>query len=169
MRGGPSIKHLDDVPAEEMLRYQFAEGHTASIWEKWIELSPRYVAFWNTWDRGAMSALHGHTGDHLNLILKGEIRCGDVVCGPGTHIMLEWGDLFGPWEAGPEGCELYGFIAGEGSPFSGDPETFQALLDERGAHMVPLPLPTRLPPWVMSKFTRGNVVNWTADEPSDET
>ncbi len=150
MRGGPSIKHLDDVPAEEMLRYQFAEGHTASIWEKWIELSPRYVAFWNKWDPGEMSALH-------------------VVCGPGTHIMLEWGDLFGPWEAGPEGCELYGFIAGEGSPFSGDPETFQALLDERGAHMVPLPLPTRLPPWVMSKFTQGNVVNWTTDEPSDET
>jgi hypothetical protein len=169
MRGGPSIKHLDDVPAEEMLRYQFADGHTASIWEKWIELSPRYVAFWNKWDPGAMSALHGHTGDHSNLILKGEIRCGDVVCGPGTHIMLEWGDLFGPWEAGLDGCELYGFIAGEGSPFSGDPATFQALLDARGAQMVPLPMPTRLPPWVMSKFTQGNVVNWTADEPSDET
>lgn len=44
MRGGPSIKHLDDVPAEEMLRYEFADGRTASIWEKWIELSPRYFA-----------------------------------------------------------------------------------------------------------------------------
>ncbi len=26
--------------------------------------------------------------------------------------------------------ELYGFIAGEGSPYSGDPATFQALLGE---------------------------------------
>ncbi len=30
-------------------------------------------------------------------------------------------------------------------------------------------MPTRLPPWVMSKFTQGNVVNWTVDKPSDET
>jgi hypothetical protein len=48
MRGGPSIKHLDDVPAEEMLRYEFEDGRTASIWEKWIELSPRYFAFFGT-------------------------------------------------------------------------------------------------------------------------
>ena len=114
MRGGPHVVHLDDVPAEEMLRFEFADGHTASIWEKWIEMSPRYFAFWNKWDPGAMTPRHGHTGDHINLILAGEIRCGDVGCGPGTHVMLEWGDLFGPWEAGPDGCELYGFIAGEG-------------------------------------------------------
>src|ERR1700712_1326375 len=77
MRGGPDIRHLDDVPAEEMLRFRFADGHTASIWEKWIAMSPRYVAFWNKWDPGAMTAQHGHMGDHTNLILKGEIRCGD--------------------------------------------------------------------------------------------
>ena len=102
MQGGPRITHLDDVPMEEMLRFVFSDGRTASIWERWIEMSPRYVAFWNRRDPGAMSPLHGHTGDHINLILKGEIRCGEVVCGEGTHIMLEWGDLFGPWEAGPE-------------------------------------------------------------------
>lgn len=94
MKGGPSIKHLDDVPAEEMLRYEFADGRTASIWEKWIELSPRYFAFWNKWDPGAISSQHGHTGDHSNFILAGEIRCGDVVARAGTHIMLEWGDVF---------------------------------------------------------------------------
>ena len=101
MMGGPSIKHLDDVPAEEMLRFEFADRHS-------------------------------------NFILRGEIRCGDIVCRAGSHIMLEWGDVFGPWEAGPEGCELYGFIAGEGSPFAGDPEPFEALLAARGAPTVPL-------------------------------
>lgn len=166
MMGGPSIKHLDDVPTEEMLRYRFADGHTASIWEKWIELSPRYVAFWNRWDPGAMTAQHGHTGDHINIILNGEIRCGDIVCKAGTHIMLEWGDLFGPWEAGPEGCELYGFIAGEGSPFGGDPALLQKLLDERGAVNVPLPMPTRLPPWAQVKYGGGTVTNWTDDAES---
>ena len=32
MKGGPSIKHLDDVPIEEMLRWEFADGLTKSIW-----------------------------------------------------------------------------------------------------------------------------------------
>lgn len=162
MMGGPSIKHLDDIPAEEMARYQFTDGRTASIWEKWIEMSPRYFAFWNRWDAGAMSPLHGHTGDHINLILSGEIRCGDIVCRAGSHIMLQWGDLFGPWEAGPEGCELYGFIAGNGAPFAGDPAPFQALLKQRGAMVVPLPMPARLPPWINMHFAQGSVTNWTA-------
>jgi hypothetical protein len=162
MRGGPTIRHLDDVPSEEMLRFRFSDGRTASIWEKWIEMSPRYVAFWNAWDPGAMTPQHGHTGDHINYILRGEIRCGDVVCRAGTHIMLEWGDLFGPWVAGPEGCELYGFIAGDGAPFPGDPAVFEALLQEQGAVMEPVPMPTRLPPWAPTKYAQG-VTNWTAE------
>jgi hypothetical protein len=109
-----------------------------------------------------MTNSHGHTGDHINFILQGEIRCGDIVCTPGTHIMLEWGDTFGPWEAGPEGCELYGFVAGEGSPFPGDQAAFEALLAARGARMVPLPMPTRLPPWSAAKYAQGTVTNWTA-------
>jgi len=125
MMGGPSIKHLDDVPAEEMLRFEFADRHS-------------------------------------NFILRGEIRCGDIVCRAGSHIMLEWGDVFGPWEAGPEGCELYGFIAGEGSPFAGDPEPFEALLAARGAPTVPLPLPTRPPPWRSTTYAQGAVTDWTA-------
>ena len=45
MHGGPIVRHLDDVPAEEMSRFRYADGRTASIWEKWIEMSPRYLAF----------------------------------------------------------------------------------------------------------------------------
>src|ERR1700709_1830360 len=86
MRGGPTIKHLDDVPAEEMLRFRFRDGSTASVWEKWIELSPNYVAFWNRWDPGAMTAPHGHTGDHVNFILSGEIRSKHGVARAGSHI-----------------------------------------------------------------------------------
>jgi hypothetical protein len=163
MMGGPVIRHLDEVPEEEMARYRYADGHTASIWEKWIAMSPRYVAFWNRWDPGAISPQHGHTGDHINFILKGEIRSGDTVCRAGTHIMLEWGDQFGPWIAGPEGCELYGFIAGEGTPFSGDDSAYQALLREVGAERVSLPMPKHLPPWADLKYTQGAVTDWTAD------
>ena len=160
MMGGPAIKHLDDVPEEEMLRYRFADGRTASIWEKWIEQSPRYYAFWNRWEPGAMTPQHGHTGDHINFILQGEIRCGDVVCRAGTHIMLEWGDLFGPWIAGPEGCELYGFIAGDGAAFPGDDALFQALLKEQGAESLPVLMPKRVAPWQDHRFTKSGVTNW---------
>lgn len=47
MRGGPTIKYLEDIPSEEMLRFRLKDGTIASIWEKWIELSPRYISFWN--------------------------------------------------------------------------------------------------------------------------
>jgi len=147
-----------------MVRWQFSDGHTASIWERWVELSPRYLAFWNRWDPGALAVQHGHTGDHSVLVLRGELRVGDVVCTAGTHIMLEWGDVFGPMEAGPEGCELYGFIAGEGSPFAGDRAAFEKLLVERGAVAVPLPRPKRLPPWKRATYSDGSVTNWTAEE-----
>ena len=30
--------------------------------------------------------------------------------------------------------------------------------------MVPLPMPKRLPPWVMSKFGASKAVNWTTDD-----
>lgn len=163
MRGGPIIKHIDDVPSEEMCRYRLRDGRIASIWEKWIELSPRYVAFWNQWDPGAMSPYHGHHGDHINYILQGEIRSGDIVCRAGSHIMLEYGDLFGPWEAGPEGCTLYGFVAGEGSAYAGDPAVFDAFLKERGAESLPVPMPKRIPPWWMDKMRNNTVVKWADD------
>ena len=39
MHGGPIVSHRDDVAAEEMSRFRCADGRTASIWEKWIEMS----------------------------------------------------------------------------------------------------------------------------------
>ena len=84
MRGGPIVKHLDDVPAEEMSRFRYADGRTASIWEKWIEMSPRYLAFWNKWDPGALSPPHGHHGDHPVFVVDGEHgRGGDLAELPG--------------------------------------------------------------------------------------
>ncbi|MET0371538.1 MAG: hypothetical protein ABW039_09195 [Sphingobium sp.] len=159
MQGGPRIKHIDDVPWEEMLRFRLRDGRIASIWEKWIELSPRYVAFYNKWDPGAMSANHGHHGDHINLILQGEIRSGDIVCRPGSHIMLEYGDVFGPWVAGPEGCTLYGFVAGEGSSFPGDQQIWRDFLAAQGAESLPVPRPKRLSPWWAAR-TPPAIVNW---------
>ena len=46
MHGGPIVRHLDDVPAEEMSRFRYADGRTVSIWEKWIEMSPYSSMMW---------------------------------------------------------------------------------------------------------------------------
>ncbi len=106
----------------------------------------------NTVPARSLGPRDGHLGDHGNFILAGELRCGDVAARAGTHIMLEWGDVFGPWEAGPHGCELYGFIAGEGQPFSGDTTAYEALLKARGPQTISLPMPKHLPPWMLAKL-----------------
>ena len=167
MYGGPIIKHLDDVPAEEMSRFRYADGRIASIWEKWIEMSPRYLAFWNRWDPGALSPQHGHHGDHPVFILEGELRSREHVCPAGTHIMLEYGDLFGPWVAGPEGCTLYGFVAAEGgsggSAYMGSIDVWNSFLEELGAESLPVPMPKRIPPWWAHKFGPPvSVTKWEA-------
>jgi hypothetical protein len=60
--------------------------------------------------------------------------------------MLEWGDVFGPWTAGPDGCALYGFIAGNGAPFF-DKVGWQKHLDDAGATELGVPMPS-MPIWV---------------------
>lgn len=159
MRGGPMVRHLDEVPAEEMSRFRYADGRTASIWERWIEMSPRYLAFWNKWDPGALSPRHGHHGDHPVFVLDGGLRDADGVEYPaGTHFLLEYGDMFGPFVAGPEGCTLYGFVAAEGgsggSAYMGldEAEIWQRFLTDLGAESVPVPKPKRVPPWWAHRF-----------------
>ncbi|MCB0994165.1 MAG: hypothetical protein KDB21_03675 [Acidimicrobiales bacterium] len=140
MRGGPTITHLDDLDWHDVARQRLADGRVVSIREKWFELGPRYVVFYSRWDPGALGPLHGHTGDHSVFILEGEITVGDVVCRAGSHLMLEWGDMFGPMEAGAEGCLMYGVVAGNARPFLRSNE-WAAFLAERGAEELPVAFP----------------------------
>jgi hypothetical protein len=153
MQGEPRIKHLDELPWIEVSRIAFPD-RTASIWEKWVDLTPRFQCFYNKWDPGAMTPRHGHHGDHVVFVLEGEIRMGGKVCTAGSHITLEYGDTFGPWIAGPHGALLYGWMAGGfGHPFAADDAEWQALLASMGAKEVPVP-PPPIPAW----FPRGNAL-----------
>lgn len=140
MRGGPTITHVDDLPFVEVARQRLADGRVVSVREKWFELTPRLIAFYSVWDPGALGPLHGHTGDHTVYILDGSFTVGDVVCRAGSHITLEWGDVFGPQIAGPEGCTMYGVIAGTGQPFLHRAK-WRAFLAEQGAEELPIELP----------------------------
>jgi hypothetical protein len=166
MMGGPRIKHVDDVDVHEVVRIEFEDGRSASINERFMEWLPNFLSFYNRWDPGMMQRKHGHHGHHVVFILSGEMWVGDRHCPAGTHIFLMHGDTFGPWVAGPEGCETLGIVAGEGSSFAAaeDDAAYLAMLRERGAHRAAVPALTDLPPFV----PRRNPLPGPVDEPASE-
>jgi len=145
MQGGPRIKHLEELPWIEVAKFQYADGHVAAVRERWFEHGPRFVAFYSEWEPRALSPIHGHTGDHSIYILRGGIFNDVQRCPAGSHIMLEWGDTFGPWEAGADGCTMYRVVTGPANVYL-DRDHWKQFLAERGASEVPVTLP-RFPLW----------------------
>jgi hypothetical protein len=146
MAGGPRFSHLDDVPWQEVRRQQHADG-PASVREKWLEFSPRYLSLYARWDPGMIVHAHGHRSDHVVFVIDGEMTCGDLQCPAGTHIALDHGDTFGPFVAGPDGVTLFEVMMGDPRSFPADPAGFAALLAARGAEQLPNPAIT-LPGWL---------------------
>ena len=130
---GPRIRHLDDVPWEEVRKIDYGD-RTASVREKWIDFSPRFLSLFAEWDPGMMIHAHGHNSNHIVYVLEGSVTCGDVHCGPGTHIALDQGDTFGPFVAGDDGAVLFEVMMGDPRSFPSDEEGWERLLAERGAH-----------------------------------
>jgi hypothetical protein len=144
---GPRFSTLDTTPDQEVRRIAQAGGTTASVFEKWLDFSPRFLSMWARWDPGMLVHAHGHLSDHVVFVLEGEMTCGDVRCTPGTHIALNQGDTFGPFVAGPEGVVLFEVMMGDPRSFPADPDGWQRLLDDRGAAQLPNPA-IDLPGWL---------------------
>jgi hypothetical protein len=153
MLGGPIIRHLDEVHEQEVVRIEYEDGRSASIRERFLTMLPNFVSFYNKWDPGMMSLKHGHKGDHVVFVLDGEVTIGDQLCKKGSHIFLMYGDRFGPWIAGPQGCELLGIIAGEGAAFWSDQdmEDYRALLAKHGAKEGAVPRLQNVAPWKIKR------------------
>jgi hypothetical protein len=90
---------------------------------------------------------HGHNSDHIVYVLEGDMTCGDVKCGPGTHIALDQGDTFGPFIAGPNGVVLFEVMMGDPRSFPADEEAWEKLLADQGAKQAPNPK-IALPDWL---------------------
>ena len=73
--GGPRFSRLDDVPWEEVRKLDFGD-HTASVREKWLDFSPRFLSLLAEWDPGMMIHAHGHNSDHIVYVLRGSVHCG---------------------------------------------------------------------------------------------
>ena len=146
---GPRIVHLDDVPWQEVRRQQHGPdpAHTASVYERWVDTAGGFLSLHARWDPGMMVQPHGHNSDHVVLVLEGSMTCGDVECGPGTHIALDQGDDFGPFIAGPEGVVLFEVMMGDPRSFPTRQDEWDRLLEESGMEKLPNP-PIELPEWL---------------------
>ena len=69
---GPRITHLDDVPWEEVRKIDFGD-RTASVREKWLDFSPRFLSLLAEWDPGMMIHAHGHNSNHVVYVLAGDM------------------------------------------------------------------------------------------------
>ncbi|HMG27349.1 MAG TPA: hypothetical protein VKH36_11110 [Acidimicrobiia bacterium] len=143
MAEGPRITHLDQFDWQEVRRQQHGD-HTASVYEKWVEFSPRYLSLYTRWDPGMIVQPHGHNSDHVVFVIEGDMMCGDVHCPPGTHIALDRGDTFGPFVAGASGVVLFEVMMGDPRSFPADPEGYGRFLAERDVVQLPNP-PIELP------------------------
>ena len=77
MTGGPRFRHLDELPWQEVRRQQQGD-RIASVKEKWLEFSPRYLSLYARWDPGMIVQAHGHNSDHIVFVLEGSMTCGGV-------------------------------------------------------------------------------------------
>lgn len=142
----PRFRHADDETWQEVRAIQIGDRR-ASVWEKWLEFTPKFLCLYAKWDPGMMIHKHGHNSDHVVFVMEGEMRCGDVRCTPGMHITLEQGAAFGPFVAGPEGVVLFEVMMGDPRAWPADTEGFKKLLAEHGAQRLPNP-PIDLPAWL---------------------
>jgi hypothetical protein len=136
----------DEVPWIAVRSQRNADGTESHVWEQWVAFSvdPLYLALFARWDPGMIVRRHGHHSPHTLTVLEGSFTCGEVECGPGTHIELPLGAAFGPFVAGPDGVHLYEVMLGDPRSWSDEPEVMQAVLAERGVEQLPDP-PVELP------------------------
>jgi hypothetical protein len=140
------FRHADEEKWHEVRAIELTTGR-ASVFEKWLEFTPKMLSLYAKWDPGMMIHKHGHNGDHLLFVLEGSMNCGDVECTKGMHITLEHGAAFGPFVAGPEGVELFEVMLGDPRSWAADTEGFDKLLASKGAKRLPNP-PIELPDWL---------------------
>jgi len=149
----------DGIPYIKVRSQRNADGQEAHVWEKWVAFSvdPLYLALFARWDPGMIVRHHGHYSPHTLTVLAGSFRCGDRELGPGAHIELPFGASFGPFEAGPDGVELYEVMMGDPRSWSDDEESLRQLLAQRGAVQLadpPIELPAGLED-LRAVFARG--------------
>jgi len=136
----------DEVPWIAVRSQRNVDGSVSHVREKWVSFSvePIYLALFARWDPGMIVRHHGHNSPHTLTVLAGSFECAGESLGVGAHIELPQGASFGPFEAGPDGVELYEVMMGDPRSWSDDEQSHLDLLAARGATKLPDP-PIDLP------------------------
>lgn len=146
--GSASFSGVDstEIPWIAVRRQRNADGSVSEVREKWVAFSidPLYLGLFAQWDPGMIVRRHGHYSPHVLTVLAGSLHCGGVELGVGSHVELPVGATFGPFEAGPDGVELYEVMMGDPRSWSDDEQSYLDLLKERGVSQLPDP-PIELP------------------------
>jgi len=136
----------NEIPWIPVRSQQNADGSVSQVWERWVAFSvdPLYLALFARWDPGMIVRRHGHNSPHTLTVLSGSFVCGVKELLPGDHIELPLGAQFGPFEAGPDGVELYEVMMGDPRSWSDDEQSYSKLLAARDVIKLPDP-PIELP------------------------
>ncbi len=136
--GHATISHWQDFPWQ-IVKRQKRDGKVVEAREKWMHFSPRWLSVYSEWDPGMTIQAHGHQSDHIVFVLEGSMTCGDIECGPGTHLALNHGETFGPFEAGPNGCKMFMLMMGNPHSYPADSEGYKKFMAERNIEPLPNP------------------------------
>lgn len=132
------ITRPDDQPWQEV-KAQLHGDRRVSVWERYVDWTPDRLVLWARYDRGMVVERHGHRSDHFVFVVEGEITVGDERLGPGSHITLEEGAVFGPIVAGADGALLIELMLGDPRSTPVDPAGFAEWC--RSVGITPLPNP----------------------------
>lgn len=131
--------HVDDVPTQEVVAQLHGERRVG-VQLKFLEWNASRMVAYTYYDPGLILERHGHSSDAIIFVIEGDITVGDRPCPAGTLIILEKGAVFGPIEAGADGCTFLECYGDDVRPVPADKDGYYRLLASRGIERLPNPV-----------------------------
>jgi hypothetical protein len=131
--------HVDEVQTQEVVA-QMHGDRRVGVQLKFLEWNASRMVAYTYYDPGLILERHGHSSDAIIFIIEGDITVGDRPCPAGTLIILEKGAVFGPIEAGPDGCTFLECYGDDVRPVPADKDGYYQLLASRGIERLPNPV-----------------------------
>jgi quercetin dioxygenase-like cupin family protein len=141
-----TFRHVDDIAWTPVQAQRNADGTTSVIRERWPIMRPDFLSAYVHYEPGMVVRRHGHRSNHVVIVLDGAGWLRGVPCGPGTHVHVPLGAMFGPIVAGPDGLTCWELSFGEFGGWSDETASYEREIAARGVTPLPDP-PLVMPDW----------------------